>query len=447
MDKKKTLVVDDDFSVADSLRDSLRDSLEVIGEYDIEVAYSGNEALKKVKATEFDAILVDQRMPEMTGVELIEKISQLYKDSPVKPIIWGITAEDDGIMKKAAEQANLPIDNYIQKPWEDTDFTIRFRETIRKRDLIAKLMEAADSHFDKFAEIERRYYSTQKKLSLERESNAILRGSVIGAKSIYHPFRNIIAGLTGRINQIGWVCEDELDTIENLKNEIVSNDLNSEEIVSAIENKLEPVIKKIAEITERLESLIARLNKYAVVLKTITNKSFEAPKIEMRLEKIIDASLEKISNGNLKNIKIIKQYDSSLEIPCYEMFLEDAFFHIIDNSIKAIPDKGEIKISMKSDSLWVIVQIHDTGVGISDETLPHVYVPLFTNGREVYGGIGASLAHKYITDYHKGQVEIIETFTDEKIASKEYPGKSRGTTLEVRIPKNGKRKETYNERD
>ena len=73
--KSKILIVDDEETIRNVLSEHLRPH-----GYTIEVAGSGQEALKILEKEEFDLIIADVRMPEMDGVELLQKVSKLYPD-------------------------------------------------------------------------------------------------------------------------------------------------------------------------------------------------------------------------------------------------------------------------------------------------------------------------------------------------------------------------------
>ena len=70
MESKKILIIDDDFSV----RETLCDILKAQG-YDLVEAANGAEACARVKESDFDCVIVDLRLPDATGIEIIEKIS------------------------------------------------------------------------------------------------------------------------------------------------------------------------------------------------------------------------------------------------------------------------------------------------------------------------------------------------------------------------------------
>jgi DNA-binding NtrC family response regulator len=70
MDSLKILVVDDEASV----RELLRQGLSQMGNFSVEVASNGVQAIEKVEKDVFDLVLTDLKMPEMDGIELLKTL-------------------------------------------------------------------------------------------------------------------------------------------------------------------------------------------------------------------------------------------------------------------------------------------------------------------------------------------------------------------------------------
>ena len=99
------LVVDDD----EVIRDTLCELLEY--EYACQTADTAEEALAKLEAQRFDVILTDVSLPGLSGMELLERVLQLYPGTPVI-VISGISDEEQAqsLMSKGAF-------DYLLKPF------------------------------------------------------------------------------------------------------------------------------------------------------------------------------------------------------------------------------------------------------------------------------------------------------------------------------------------
>ena len=76
------LIVDDERGILNTLEESFRDMFKVY------TANSGTEALQIFRDNEIHLVLSDQRMPEMTGVELFGKLKEI-NPTPVRILITG----------------------------------------------------------------------------------------------------------------------------------------------------------------------------------------------------------------------------------------------------------------------------------------------------------------------------------------------------------------------
>ena len=120
----KILVVDDEDA-------NLRLLKRVLGrEYVVLEAQSGDEGIKHLESNEVSLIISDQRMPGMTGVQLLEKSRDIQPDA-IKMLLTGYTdldaligAINDGRVYK-----------YIQKPWDAEELKLTVRRALESYDL------------------------------------------------------------------------------------------------------------------------------------------------------------------------------------------------------------------------------------------------------------------------------------------------------------------------
>jgi len=112
-------------------------------EYNIHVATSGKSGLEIMEKNEINLVITDQRMPEMTGVQFLEKVKDLYPDC-VRMIMTGFSDMDAII--QAINKGN--IYRYITKPWNRAELKITidsafevYHLKLQNRNLIADLKE------------------------------------------------------------------------------------------------------------------------------------------------------------------------------------------------------------------------------------------------------------------------------------------------------------------
>ncbi|UXX79678.1 response regulator [Reichenbachiella carrageenanivorans] len=106
-DKIKLLYVDDEAANLNVFRIAFK------RKYDVTTVESANEGLKLMEEGKYDVIISDHRMPEMTGVELLEKVGNMYPDM-IRIIISEYV--NDEIIRNAIK--NFGFDGSVGKPWD-----------------------------------------------------------------------------------------------------------------------------------------------------------------------------------------------------------------------------------------------------------------------------------------------------------------------------------------
>ncbi|RJP29180.1 MAG: response regulator [Candidatus Omnitrophota bacterium] len=104
--KTKLLVVDDN----EGVREFMRFHYDDLG-YDVSVVSSGSQALTMIKEGAFKIMLLDRRMPEMNGMELLQKIREFNQELTV--IMMSADPFDKEVEQKTK---TLNIFHYVNKP-------------------------------------------------------------------------------------------------------------------------------------------------------------------------------------------------------------------------------------------------------------------------------------------------------------------------------------------
>jgi len=124
LEKKRILVIDDD----EVVRKSFKAILELEG-YNVDTAETGKEALEKSNANFYHLALVDIRLPDMEGTQLLTTMRDTVPRM-VKIIVTGYPS-----LENAKDALNMGADGYIVKPIMDTnEFLQKIKEHLKKQE-------------------------------------------------------------------------------------------------------------------------------------------------------------------------------------------------------------------------------------------------------------------------------------------------------------------------
>jgi signal transduction histidine kinase len=79
--------------------------------------------------------------------------------------------------------------------------------------------------------------------------------------------------------------------------------------------------------------------------------------------------------------------------------------NLLKNALDAMDGKGDIHIDIKNEVAQILIDISDTGKGISKKNIQQVFKPGFTTKKRGWG-LGLSLSKRIIEDYHKGSLFV-----------------------------------------
>lgn len=178
------------------------------------------------------------------------------------------------------------------------------------------------------------------------------------------------------------------------------------------------------EITNLLEGIEEGANRTSNIVKGLRSFSrLDDDKHQLYdIHEGIDSTLILLQNKFKNRITIRKEYGDLEEIECYPSKINQVFLNILNNSIQAIEDQGEILIQTVSSGIGIKIIIKDTGVGMSKEVKDHIFEPFFTT-KQVGEGTGLGLAISFgIIEQHQGNIDVISE-----------PGK--GTEFIISLPR------------
>ncbi len=121
MEKERILVVEDDSDI----NGLLCRILDKAG-YETISAWSGSEALLRLEREAFDMLLLDLRLPGMTGEEVIRQLREKENEIPVLVLTAKAALEDK------VSVLNLGADDYLTKPFENEEVVARVNARLRR---------------------------------------------------------------------------------------------------------------------------------------------------------------------------------------------------------------------------------------------------------------------------------------------------------------------------
>jgi DNA-binding NtrC family response regulator len=137
LEKKRILVIDDDEVVLKNFKAIL----ELEG-YIVDTAVTGKEAIDKSNASFYNLALVDIRLPDMEGTQLLTAMRDTVPKI-VKIIVTGYPS-----LENAAEAVNKGADGYVVKPIMDTDeFLNKIKEHLKKQEEAQRYSEQKVAEF------------------------------------------------------------------------------------------------------------------------------------------------------------------------------------------------------------------------------------------------------------------------------------------------------------
>ncbi|MFZ1981793.1 MAG: hybrid sensor histidine kinase/response regulator [Smithella sp.] len=343
--KPLILIIDDE----EALRDGCRQVLERCG-YFVLTAEQGNEGIKLAHEHEPALALVDLKMPNVSGMEIVEILSHDIPDI-ILIMITGYAS-----IVSAVEAMQKGAHDYLPKPFNPDQLRVLVKRGLDHRTL----------------RIEARKLKEEKD---QMEKNFIT--------FVSHEMRSPLVVIRQYIEALNEIARDSFD-------------------------------KEVREIIERCRKRIQSLEEMVehwLDISRIENGTLAQQKVSLRLSSIIARSVKEITPiCQKRGISLARNIPQKLpDIIGDEESLVRVFTNIIGNATKYTPEGGKIIITVKNDEYYTTTSISDTGIGIPQDKLPFVFEPFFRCGGqdEKTRGSGLGLTFcKKIMESHNGGIEV-----------------------------------------
>lgn len=200
------LTIDDEENIRDSFRMFLEDY-----DYQIVEAKNGREGLELFGKIKPDLVLCDLRMPEVDGLEVIEKIKLESPDTPI------IVVSGTGIIGDAIEAIRCGAWNYLLKPIQDMSILLHAINQAMERSRLIIENRIYQEHLEK--EVTKRTQALQKAVKDLNQSNLKLKNSEQKYRVIFDNLQDVyleirldgkVTEISPSISQISQYCREDL---------------------------------------------------------------------------------------------------------------------------------------------------------------------------------------------------------------------------------------------
>ena len=360
--KGAILVIDDEFGI----REGCRRVLEPEG-FHVQGAASLQEGLQKLQENGFELVLLDVMMPDGRGIDLLEPIRDLDPDI-VCVIITGYAT-----VELAIEAIKQGAYDFISKPFTSDQLLITVNQGLEKRHLSleAKRLAAVERQAATLAR------EKQEMERLDRHKSAFmttvaheLRAPVAGAQSLV---RTLLRGMGGDLND------------------------QQKEILQRIEVR-----------QSQLMDLINDLLSLAAGKTFDQDEPLKPISLASELRRILDQF--SVEAGRKGITTSLKSPEEDVLVQATQGGLTKIFNNLIGNAIKYTPEGGQVEIEVIEQSNGVVCHVSDTGIGIPEEDLPHLWEEFFRarNVRKsgiVGTGLGLSIVKQQV-DRFGGEIDV-----------------------------------------
>jgi signal transduction histidine kinase len=345
---------------------------------DLHTARSGEDALELMLLHDYALALLDVQMPGMDGFELAEFMRSNERSRHI-PIIF-VTAGSDDVSRRFRGYEAGAVD-FIQKPIE-TDI----------------LRSKANVFFD--------MYDQRQQIAAQRDELAALGASLQAADAqknrflavLAHELRNPIMALTAGLS---------------LMEKREGSSSSSGEIRRAMNRSLKHMTRLVEDLLD-----ISRIEQGKISLRSelVTLHDVLAFAVETAQPAIDQA-------GHALHLDLAPE---PIQLEADHARLSQIIGNLIGNAAKYTPKGGEIRVTLRGEGSWAVIEVTDNGIGIAPSEQNRIF-ELFAQvelaGRIEQDGLGIGLALvKQLVELHGGRIAL----------KRSAPGE--GSTFEVWLP-------------
>jgi signal transduction histidine kinase len=400
------LLVDDEPRNLDAL-----ESILGTADYSLVRAQTADEALMALLNGEFAAIVLDIRMPVISGLELAQLIKQRRRTRDIPILFLTAHLSDEGDVLKGYDVGAV---DYLTKPVNPDILRSKisvFAELFRKTRALAAANDA----------LEKEVAERQRAEEALRQANEELEARVQERTADERAAR-------AEAERASRLKDDFLATVSHELRTPLNAILGWAQILVQGQNaRPEGAAQGLAAILRNARAQ-AHLIEDLLDMSRIVSGRIRLDLRTLGLAEIVDSAVGTITPAaQSKGVEL--EYAGSERAPSVRgdsERLQQILLNLLGNAVKFTPEGGRVSVSITEREGWAEVVISDTGQGITPHFMPYVFDPFRQadpSPTRRHGGLGLGLAVvHHLVALHGGAVHA------------ESPGEGLGATFSVRLP-------------
>jgi signal transduction histidine kinase len=379
----RVLLVDDDTALLNALSDALNLRMRGVA---VDTCESAPAALERLGATEYDAIVVDIKMPGMDGLELLGRIRERQPETPT------ILITGHGEHDLAIQALRGGAQDYVLKPIDRDYFVGSLRHAIERRRLARKVLEQKQKLEDHAQDLED---------CLEQRTHDVrelYRREAIARRELEKTTAELEAAHLRRSELISVIAHELATPLTTLRG--YAELLNRSHIAPSARDRAKTVL--VSE-TRRMERLVQDL----VDNRNDPNAGLPVQRAKSDVAAIAREQVETAS-GRSKQHEITLDAPDRLDAYCDAGRLAQVFANLLANALTHTPG-GRIEVHLQREGRNAHVVVRDHGPGIPTESLPSIFEPrvrLHTGRKQNHAngaGLGLAIARELV-EAHGGRI-------------------------------------------
>lgn len=220
----------------------------------------------------------------------------------------------------------------------------------------------------------------------------------------------------GMLNRLENAFESQNQFIQDASHELRTPIAIAQTNIDVIEMGKKPTVKEYKHLVDVLKLSIDRLGKLSDKLLVLSRENKEDTQMSIvNISTLLgEVFTEFKTSAKRDNVDLqLLSVPEELSIKGDAFTLKQAISNIVDNAIIYNLPRGQVDISASVEDSWLVIQVKDTGIGISKGDQTHIFDRFFRVDKSrsrAHGGSGLGLAMvKKIIENHGGRITVSST--------------------------------------